>query len=182
MVIVHYPAFTNAELEPLLSYMVSVFGRPFANDSTSAAFVTANAINHTIYRSFVSYPVVTDWNETSIFLNGSYQDYWVPIASGAVVVYAPYNSSLNQTEVNLYTQQITAKVSFTAFSSIDQTLYIDEPIANGTRTVASVGVTTLPEAYTFNVPMVSGPQGNPLFFLYRSNSTPVLIQNISFSR
>jgi hypothetical protein len=164
--------------------MVSVFGKPFANDNASAAFLTSNAINNTLYRSFVSYPVVTDWEEASIFLNGTYQTYWVPVSAGAVIVYAPYNSSLNlsSAKTNLYAQQINAKVRFTAFSSVAQTLYIDEPTANSTRTVANIRVTTIPEAYSFNVPLISGPEGNPLFFLYRSNSTPILLQNISFSR
>ena len=83
---------------------------------------------------------------------------------------------------NLYAQRINARVSFTAFSSVAQTLYVDEPIANGTRTVASIGVTTVPEAYSFSVPLVSGPEGNPLFFLYKYNRTPVFLQNISFQR
>ena len=184
VVVVHYRAFGRTQLVSLLSYMSNVFGPPIYNDSSLAAFQTSSAINRTLYRSFVSYPVLTDWDETSIFLNGTHQEYWVPFSAGAVIVYAPYSSSLNlsSAKTNLYAQQINARVSFTAFSSVAQTLYVDEPIANSTRTVASIGVTTVPTVYSFNVPLTSGPEGNPLFFLYKYNSTPIFLQNISFQK
>ncbi|MGA2800368.1 MAG: hypothetical protein ABSE71_03510 [Candidatus Micrarchaeaceae archaeon] len=184
VVVVHYPPFSRNELSSLLSYLVGVFGPPIYNDSSSAAFATTNAINKALYNSFVTYPVVTDWQETSIQLNGTYQTYWVPTNPGSVIVYAPYNSSLSQSaiEANPYSQHMNATVSFTAFAEAAETLYVDEPYGNGTRTIASVGVTTIPAAYSFNVPLVSGPQGNPLFFLYKSGNNPVFLQNLSFSR
>ena len=80
IVVVHCQAFGSAQLRSLLSYMESVFGAPIYNDSTSAAFQTSSAINRTLYKSFVAYPVVTDWDETSLLLNGTYQTYWVPLA------------------------------------------------------------------------------------------------------
>jgi hypothetical protein len=182
VVVVHYRAFGQRQLNSLVSYLLGVFGAPIYNDSSLAAFSTSAAINKTLYRSFVSYPVVTNWEETSIFLNGTNQVYWVPIGTGAIIVYAPYKG-LNESIGTGTAQRINASVSLTAFSSTAQTLYVDEPAANnGTRTVANIGVTTAPRAYTFNVPLVSGPAGNPLFFFYRSNSTPVFIQNISVSR
>jgi hypothetical protein len=181
-VTVHYAAFTNQSLNLLLSYMVETFGNPYVNDSI-AVFQTYNAINNSKFKSFVSYPILSQWAQASIFLNGSYQTYWVPSGAGSIVVYAPYKNSSAEEINNQYgISYINTTIGFAAISNIDQTLYIDEEVGNSIKTIANVGVGTSPTAYTVNVPLESGPNGNPLLFLYKSNATPVLIKNITFSR
>jgi hypothetical protein len=183
IVIVHYKAFSKQSLNSLLNYMTDVFGNPVYNDNSTAAFETLSAINKSIFRSFISYPILSQWGQARVFLNGSYQNYWVPSGAGSIIVYAPYKNMSAQGINNPYAPSyINTTVRFQAFSDTSQTLYIDEPAGNSTRTIADVAVSTRPADYSLNITLVSGPAGNPLLFLYRSNVTPVLISNITFSR
>ncbi len=182
LIVVHYPAFGKSQLSSLLGYLTNTFGNPIYSDNSSAVFATLEAVNRSVFKSFVSYPVVTDWEQANLLLNGSYQTYWVPVSAGSVIVYAPYSSAANQITETSQFQYVNTTVRFYALSNSPQILYVDEPTSNGTRTIANIEVTSTPALYTFNVPMISGPIGNPLFFLYKYNTSPIFMQNISFSR
>lgn len=194
-IVLHKDAFTQQELTPIEDYLLSTFGyrtpngnlTPVYNDNTSTAFQTLAAINKSVFRSFVTYPILADWSSISVFLNGSQQIFWVPSGAGAMVVYAPYSSSINTSTFrnpNL-PSYINTRISFVAASNIPQKLYIAELTnTNSTRTIAAFNITNRPTKYTTNTPLISGPTGNLVYFLYQSGNanTPVLLQNITITR
>ena len=180
-IVLHKQPYTTNELFDLTDYLLSVFGKPLYNDNTTMVFATANAINRSIFKSFVSFPSLTQWEAVSIFLNGSYQQFWAPVSPGAVVVYAPYANIA--TANGQYTSYINTTISFTAVSSAKQQLYIAEPTGNSTaKTIAVVNITTKTSRYSVRTQLASGPIGNELFFVYATNSTPVLLKDIDFTR
>jgi len=184
LVVLHKKAFSNQQLSVMEGYLVSTFGSSsvYYNDNTTIAFLTTNAISRSLFNSYVSYPVLNYWSSTSLFLNGSYQTFWVPGSPGPIAVYAPYQ--VQSTRSNPYAEaSINTTISFVAFSNVPGTLFIDSPSSgNSTRTIATVGITTRPEKYTANVVMVSGAQGNLLYFVYPGSNSTLLMQNITFSR
>ncbi|MDE1868525.1 MAG: hypothetical protein KGH60_00975 [Candidatus Micrarchaeota archaeon] len=161
----------------LINYMVSTFGNPVYNDNTTLAFSTVSAINKTVYRSYVAYPVISQWNTTAVPINGTVKAMWVPINGGSVEVYAPVaKTAKNFTLVN-------TTIRINAMSSINgtETLQIGEPGQSGVNLLGSINVTDRLSSYTVNVPLVSGPEGTALLFLPQSPNYPVFITNISFS-
>ncbi len=182
-VILHKDAFTQQQLGSIGSYLVSLFGNPVYNDNTTAAFETLRAINSSLFKSFVSYPLLEYWSSTSVFLNGGYQTFWIPTFPGSVAVYAPYQNR-SSSSISPYSVSYTnTTISFVAFSNLPQKLYIEEPsTGNRTKVAAEFNVTTSPERYSANTLLISGPEGNILYFVYLDNSSPVLINNITFSR
>ncbi|MDE1871410.1 MAG: hypothetical protein KGI06_04195 [Candidatus Micrarchaeota archaeon] len=182
-VILHKNAFTQQEGLALASYMYSVFGNAIYNDNTTMAFETLHAINNSIFKSYVAYPILLDWSSTNIFLNGSYQTFWIPSRGASIAVYAPYTSSVPLSAINPYSiSYINTTISFVAFSNAQQTLSIDQPSsANSVTAAATMSISTKPQRYTTHVTFVSGPIGNLVYFV-QSGSSPVLINNITFSR
>lgn len=179
-VVVHNQAYNTAELNVLDGYLQSLFGEPVYNDNNLTAFQTYKEINSTLFRSFVAYPVLTQWEPTTQFVDGSYQTFWVPISPGSIIIYAPYS---NISEASSGTQQyINATISFVATSTSGQTLYIGSPEGNTTKVIAQYNITTSPRTYMLKTILASGPQGNNLYFLYNPNESPPLLSNITFSR
>lgn len=182
-VVLHKDAYTQQALSELGSYLINVFGNPLYNDNSTAAFSTVNAVNRAIFRSFVAYPVLTQWSSTRLFIDGSYQTFWASTSPGSMVVYAPYSTtSLANVNPNLayYTN---ATIRFDAFAQTPQRLIIAEPSnGNSTRGIAEFNITASSQIYSVNTIMESGPVGNVYYFLYQNNNSPVLINNITISK
>lgn len=184
-VTVHYGAFSQQELNQLLSYMESVFGNPVYQDNSTMAFQTAAAVNRTLFKSYVSYPSLTQWQSVGLFTNGTQETYWEPLGVASVIVYAPFASKSPTTDIYSTVAYINTTIRFTAFSRAPQSLYIGEPAgSNGTslNTLAKIGITTSPVEYSVRIPLISGPTDNPLLFVSSYNNTPVYIKNLTFSR
>ncbi len=181
-VILQKGAFNSQQLPAMEQYLVNVFGEPVQNDNSTMVFETNSSISRSIFKSFVAYPILTYWSSTSLFVNGSYQTFWMPDNPGGMVVYAPYpeNSPSGGLQGLSY---VNATIRLVAFSNSPQQLYIAEPASgNRTRVIATLNVTTRPELYTANTQLISGPSGNILYLIYSSNNSPVLINNITFTR
>ena len=182
-IVVHKDAFTQQELITLGTYLVDTFGQPIYNDNSTTAFNTQAAINKSIFKSYVAYPILNYWSSTSIFLNGAYQTFWIPSAPGSVAVYAPYTTGT--TSPNLGTVSVVnTTISFVAFSNQQQTLYIDAPeiepvckdfgINNCNRNTNQI--------YNKYPACLWTSWQSAIFFVYSNGNSPVLINNITFSR
>ena len=183
-VVLNEQTLNASDLTQLYAYSAEVFGKPVYEDNSTIAFSTLKAINQSIYRQYVAYPLTLDWQPVSTFINGSVVDLWEPISSGLVSVFAPYS---NTTGV---LQKISSGVPYainttTRFSAIavggSAQLSIDEPTASGGfSTIGTFNITGKLSSYSFSTDMVSGPLGNPLLFLTRGSGS-VGISNITFS-
>jgi hypothetical protein len=177
-------AYNQSELNTLAAYLYSVFGNPVYNDNTTTVFSTQNAVARSLYKTYVSYPVLSDWNQTVSFVNGSYVQEWNPVGLGAISVFAPLP---NQTDLynTLYHNQVyraNSVISVAAASGVPQKLYIATPSSSGNYSV--IGYENLTSAFTdykLNVTMDLGPVGNTYFFIPQYTNYPVKILNISFS-
>jgi hypothetical protein len=181
-VVLDKSAYNGTTLPKMASYLESVFGAPAYNSSSMMAFVTTKAIKASLYRSFVSYPVLTQWQTAQIPFNGTYRQVWVPYQSGAVIVYAPYaNATSAQSAAN---SSIGATMTIRALAaSPDTLLYVGEQVGNSMERLALLNLTTSVQSYVVNATLVSGPMGNTLFFVVNKPSTELAeIMNITFTR
>jgi hypothetical protein len=183
-VVLDKSAFNSTSLAKMVGYLEGVFGAPVYNDNSTLAFVTANAINSSIFRSFVSYPILTQWQTTLIPFNGTYRQVWVPIESGAIIVYAPYASATSaESKVNPSAYYgVNTTIRLNALSVSPQTLYIAEPVGNTTKTIAQLNLTDSLQSYDVNVTLTAGPIGNTFFFVTSDQHGTAAIMNITFSR
>ncbi|HUY70089.1 MAG TPA: hypothetical protein VMV00_00790 [Candidatus Baltobacteraceae bacterium] len=187
-VVVAKGAYNQTSLNLLESYLLSVFGNPVYNDNTTIAFSTADALNKSIYNSFVAYPSLTLWSSTSILYNGTSKTVWVPTGNGQVIVYAPYQNAtvLNAALTTGLPSMINTTIRFNALTDSQTgtgTLYIAEPSASGGyTTIAALNLTNRISSYQVSTQMESGPNGNILFFASASQSYDVALSNITFSR
>ncbi|MFI5412458.1 MAG: hypothetical protein ACHQX1_01045 [Candidatus Micrarchaeales archaeon] len=185
IVTLHKDAFSLQQLQIIESYLAATFGHPVYNDNSVIAFQTFSAINRSIFNSFVAYPILSDWAETSMFVNGSNYNFWIPSGPGAVAVYAPYQAAriLNPVQNAGAPSYINTTISFVATSSVPQTLYISgQKSDNSTVRIASLSINSSINEYTVNTVLVSGPLGNELFFTSSNRNTQVLINGITFTR
>ncbi len=181
-VILHENAFTTQELNEIGAYLEKVFGQPVYVDNGTAAFQTETAINDSIFRSFVSYPVLTQWNPVSAFLNGSYQGFWIPESPGMIVTYAPYpRNTIVSSPAEVF--HVNGTIRFTALSQTPQKMYIAEPTGRGNSTtlVAEFNITSTPKTYSVNQTFESGPVGNIFYFIHQYNNTELLIGNLTIN-
>jgi hypothetical protein len=184
-VVVDKTAYNQSQFITLGSYLYALLGTPVYNDNTTTIFNSGNATAKSIYRSYVGYPVLSDWDENVTFLNGAYVEQWLPVAAGAVTVFAPY---VNQSDLynTLYHNQIyyvNSIITVVAASDGPQKLDIGLPrTASAYSLVGTANLTSQFRTYTFDVNMSSGPVGNTYFFVGESPNYPVRILNISFSR
>lgn len=176
-------AYTQGNLIPLEGYMIGAFGNPVYNDNTTMVFTTIGAINKTVYKSYVAYPLFSDWSPGELPLNGTARTVWVPTNGGAVVVYAPFAKNKNNV-YNLTTTIVNTTVRINAVSSgpSQSQLSVEEPGSAGYRLIGSINVSDRMSEYALKIPMVAGPTGTTLLFVPGSEQYPVLIENISFSR
>ena len=80
-------AFAPYGLDSMEHYLITVFGNPVYQGTTSIiAFSTAAAVGQPMYQGFVGYPEFAYWNMTAY--EGKY--FWVPNGDGPIEVYAPY--------------------------------------------------------------------------------------------
>ncbi len=181
-IVLHEDAFTPQELNEIGAYLEKVFGQPIYADNGTVAFQTETAINGSLFRSFVSYPVLTQWSPVSAFLNGSYQGFWVPESPGMIVTYAPYPKN---TVVNSPAEvfHVNGTIRFTALSQTPQRMYIAEPTGNGNATalVAEFNITSTSETYSVKRTFESGPVGNIFYFIHQYNNTELLIGNLTIN-
>jgi hypothetical protein len=177
-------AYNQSEFVQLGSYLYSVFNAPVYNDNTTMVFSTQNAIAKSLYRSYVAYPVLSDWNQTVVFMNGSYVQEWEPVGAGAVSIFAPYSNESDFYNTIYHNQfyygNTTIKV--VAASATPQRLYLGVPRgASNYSVVGAVNLTSHFTAYTFNVVTADGPVGNTYFFLPQYTNSPISILNITIS-
>ena len=177
-VTVSRPAFGQSA-NTLLSYMDRVFGSPVYVDNTTVAFQTTNAIGESVCRSFVSYPNLNDWYSVSVQYNGSVQSLWTTQGYGRVIVYAPYtNTSI--TQCSGAPENINANVSLNAIAGGNTQLKIYEQTSMGSSLDAVVNVTSKLTTYKFQLPLVTGPTGNRLYFATGNQS--IAVSQIAFTR
>jgi hypothetical protein len=184
-------AYNQNELSELESYLYTVFGTPVYNDNTTIAFSATSAINVSKFRSFVAYPDFNQWETGSVqAANGSTETVWVPYGNGDIIVYAPYanvskGSSINALINSYQTHTVPTAIRFRA-SSIQTptaTLYVAVGTSSGAKPIAEFNVTLANNLYQLNTTLISGPDGNVLYFIAQYNGafTPVSVENITFS-
>ncbi len=181
-VIVDKTAYNNASLTKIAGYLANVFGAPVYNDNTTLAFLTVNAISQSLFKSFVSYPILTQWQTTLIPFNGTYRNAWVPFQSGAIVVYAPYSNATGAGSTASPSNYINTTIRFSAISSSPQMMYVAEQEGDSIKTIALLNMTNTLQSYVVDVTLASGPVGNTLFFITSNKNLTAAILGITFSR
>ncbi len=176
-------AYNKTDFSKMANYLFNVFGNPVYSDNYTLAFSTAKATNNSMFRSFVSYPILSQWSTMLVPFNGTYRQMWVPYQSGAVVVYAPYaNASVihNATESQKY-YPVNTTITIRAIASSPQIMYVSEQFGRTTKTIALLNLTSRMQSYEVPVTLEAGSVGNSLFFMPTKQGT-VAIMNITFSR
>ncbi|MEM3841626.1 MAG: hypothetical protein QXN59_02960 [Candidatus Micrarchaeaceae archaeon] len=167
-------AFNVSSETALYTYMASVFGNPVYLSNTTIAFSTANAINSSIFRSTVSYPLFEQWSPASIS-NGTIVWRIVPTSAvelpyGGVVVYPGYPKNVSVAHAiesaKIYQQNVS--ISFTAAaarsSGFGVYVFTITPQSNQPKQIANISLTDAFKTYSVNTTMASGPIGNELIF------------------
>jgi hypothetical protein len=173
-------AFNETAGQMLVSYLIDTFGQPIYNDNTTIAFSTANAVSHSVFKSFVAFPQLESWNVSAYFVNGANTTLWTPLDGGLVITYAPYLSNSISRD-----QEVNTTVNVTAMSlGAGSQFAVEQQIGNAQNptVIAEFNLTDTLQSYTFNAMLTSGPSGNGLFFVSKDNTAPVGIESISFSR
>lgn len=182
-------AYSTAELNTFVSYLASVFGNPEYNDNSTIAFSTQAALENSLYRSFVSYPFVPDWEQINSSTPSGGRA-WSPVYPGVIDVYAPYANAndISQEVASGSAYTINTLVSFQGASlGGDSVLDVDLLTQTGLSPVGTFELTGKMTAYTFNTLLLSGPEGNGLAFLITNStgtfSQPIVeLSNITFTR
>ncbi len=188
-------AYNGTALAELEHYLGNTFGNPIYSGNSTIAYSTKSAIQSSIYRSYVGYPFLPEWAETTYPINGTDQSIWVPFYLSAsepprILAYAPYSNGTNVTAAinSRVPQYINTNINITAMSlshSIQNISIYTLTSSNNYLKIASFNVTPHMRAYTIPVKFVSGPIGNPLFLVgsYGSNGEmPIAITSISFNK
>ncbi|HUC38840.1 MAG TPA: hypothetical protein VL944_01790 [Candidatus Acidoferrum sp.] len=181
-VVVNRQVLNTSELNYVGSLAESIFGSPVYVDNSTIVFSTEQAINSSVYRSYASYPFLTDWEEVETFINGTSVVLWEPVSPGLISVFAPYQNDTNilYKAFSSGVYRINTTISFDAVAlGGPTTLLIETPSESSYQTLFSANLTNTPGHYEFNVSMVSGPDGNPLLFVYGGEGVPGL-SNITF--
>ncbi len=174
-VVVRKGAYNSTTLTELLTYLLKTFGNPVFNDNTTTAFSSTKAVNQSVFKSYVSYPIVTDWQQTAVPFNGTITRMWLPSNPGAIAVYAPF-AATQQLQ-----QTINTTISFVALAAKPSVLLIEAETASGAAKIASVNVSSSMRKYSVDTALISGPRGNVLFFV-EGQTLPIYLSNITFSR
>lgn len=183
-VVINTQVLNLSQVDKLKPYVEGAFGAPIYQDNGTIAFSTSSAINASVFREYVSYPLATDWQNFNVFVNGTVESLWAPVSPGLISVFAPYlNTTDLQNKVLSSTPYlINTTVSFSAVAvSGSSTLLVESPTSSTQyTTLATIPLTGTLKRYSFNTTMISGPYGNPLLFVSEGSGTPGL-QNITFS-
>ena len=178
-------AYNQSEFNQLAGYLYSFLGNPVYNDNTTTVFQAQNAIDNALYRSYVAYPVLADWEQNVSFINGNYIQEWIPTGAGAISVFAPYRnqSNLYNTLTHGQAYYINSTIDVYASSPTPQKLYLAEVTGPSNYTViGSANLTQQFQGYSFKTVMVSGPIGNTYLFMAQYTNNPITILNVSFAR
>ncbi len=181
-------AYNQSSLNQIASYLNSVFGKPIVSNTT-LAYTTSQAVSSSLFRSYVSYPVLSDWGSQYVVVNGSTRTLWVPLSYGAVITYAPYaNETGIQNKIATgYSDQVNTTLSFQAeYVGSPANLVIESLDRYGhVHPIAQFSLTPSLRTYTANAVLNSGPRlPNTLFFMPSSatQGSYVVMSNITFSR
>ncbi|MEM0201972.1 MAG: hypothetical protein QXR73_02250 [Candidatus Micrarchaeaceae archaeon] len=198
LIAINRAAYTGHEFSELLGYMEAHFGSPIYSSNTTVAFSDVDAINASIYKSYVTYPYLSYLSLNYYTENSTTMIMWLPNSSGCsasycyipIQVYAPYK---NATDINskihssaIYT--IPTKISFNALAIVPGTYTLiaeNYSASSYYAPIARFNVTTTPKHYSFNTTLVSGPYGNQMLFVEGFSATgneTIAISNITFSR
>jgi hypothetical protein len=201
-VIVNLKAYSQSSAYALVSYLQGLFGNPVYSDNQTIVFSMVNATLNPAsglyrpYRSFVAYPMLTQWHQMQLRVNNTVQYPWTPAINasalyGEIFVVAPY---ANQSGGNYNAQQIPSPVSArirleatTNFGNAGLSIDSFSPEGVPTR-IAKIPVAQGMESYVVNVTLLSGPIGNSLFFVqnvsrsFNGSQQLVLVQNITITR
>ncbi len=192
-VVINKAAYNNSDMARLDAYLTDTFGASAYEDNSTIAFETGNAIQRSLFKSFVAFPVLSDWSYVPIGNNGNTTYAWSPYKQGLLAVYAPspgdvsFNSS---SEYNKYTTNAT--LSFSAMSTAQSAqLEIGEQTGAGDSTmIETLNITSVQNRYTVRLnDLTSGTRENYVMFVPSnssrnsySNSSDIIIGNISISR
>lgn len=189
LIVLNKAAYNSSSFSSLASFMINLFGEPLHYGSNTIVFYTSSAINASIYKSFVAYPVLSEWEPVEIPVNASPMQLWLPYMQkqgdlyGAVTVYAPYSNNTNIAQkINSYSlQYIGAHISFDAYSFNNSRIAIGMLNGNKTVLLGAFNTTMGYKQYMLNTTLASGPYGNVLFFITSINN-PVYVRNITFTK
>ncbi len=186
IVVVDKSAYNESSLLGLTGYMLHVFGDPVYNGANNIAFETARAINASVYRSFVAYPMLNGWLPVSTYVNATSVQLWGlgmqrnGSLYGAVTVYAPYGNATAAQAGSNGIQEIAARIGFDAYSPRKGAIEIGELYDNRTVLLGAFNTSASLRHYMLNATLASGPYGNILFFITQQSS-PAYLANITFS-
>ena len=191
-VVLDKAAYSSEDDTYLASWLSGVFGQPVYSGNSITVFNTQNAIDSSVFRSFVSYYVLSQWVPEDVSYGGYTLAGWSPRGGGGIAVYAPYpkGAAPNSYQDSNYT--VNATITFAALglaSNATLTIY-EQAGTERTAEVASMQIAQQPGYYKVKLNgLVSGNLGNSLFFAasnssaaaQRNNASDVLITNITIS-
>ncbi len=181
-------AYNPVQLSKLVGYMTSLFGTPIQSNST-LVFSPGRAVDASLFRDYVSYPILSQWGSTYAFINGSERTMWIPLQYGAIITYAPYANTTNvdQKIVGGVAGYVNTTVSLIAKSTAQPlALYLSSLDQYGrVHRLAQFNLTSALSVYTANLVLASGVTAPNTFFFTPSsetNTSYALVSNITFSR
>jgi len=194
-VVINAQAYNSSDVSTLYNFTSSVFGKPVYQNNYTVAFETVNAIDKSLFHSYVAYPVLSDWSYQPIALTDNLSsNTWSPITDGLLALYAPYPNNVNASKISPYGSQYMVNATMTFYTvsvNHDNTqLEIGEQTGtNNPTSIVTVNVTSTPVSYTIRLShLVSGELGNYVLFvpsggkLPNTNSSDVLVYNITISK
>jgi hypothetical protein len=195
-VAINNAAYNRSALVELGNYLYGLFGAPVYQDNSTIVFSTVNASKY-LYRSYVAYPILNQWEAAQELVNGTLQYFWTPIKNysalyGGLIVSAPYAKQTNTSAAieSTSVSYINTSMTIDAGTNFGDAQLVVEGIGlNGNPVrIANLSVSPAFAAYTINASLVSGPQGNTLFFLQRVAAASagkqqlIFIKNITIQR
>ena len=187
-VVVDKAAFSNSTLVPLENYLGYTFGPYVYNDNTTIAFQTYNAMNDSVFKSFVAFPLLTQWEPAQIPYNGSSLNVWIPVQDGEVTLAVPYRNLPANSIPTSGVTRVNTTIGFdaVAINTRSGPLAIDAAIGNSTPVVlARINVSDIPESYQIKASLPAGPDADPVqvYFLESSGTSGAYVglYNITFT-
>ncbi len=166
-VTVNKAAYNSTDLLFIEKYLYNLFGSKelVYNGNTTVAFYTLDKLNTSIYRSYVSYPVLDNWEDFFGKVNDINTTLWDPVLNGEVIIYAPYKNITNtENEIDSKVPSyINSTISINAISNVKGDAPLNVRILNQNGNIVyndTFNVTDTENIYTLNASLVSGPYGN----------------------
>ncbi len=169
----------------MYAYLANTFGARVYEDNSTIAFDTSGAIRKALFKSFVAFPVFTDWSYAPMNSYGNTTYAWYPSKQGMLVVYAPFPTTVSFSNISSYNRYaVNATLSFSAMSTVQHALLeIGEQAGTENPTaIETLNVTPVQNKYVVKLyNLTSGILGNYVMFA-PSNGNEIIISNISISR